>query len=436
MVPEPEFESYYGTPDPQDPDVEDARRPALPLPRRDWPAPRRVLAEGAAADRTAGPRAGRPARGCGGAARGTGSRSDPRPRPPGAVPEHAAGVQADLAAVGRVVHPGAVLDRWPRPPRLPSSPARAARSAGWPGSAPPPSAARLATYTAALLANTAVPAWHEAHRELPFVFAAAPARRRGRPRAARRTGAGEPPRGTPGRSGNRGRARGRRADGAAARRGRDEVPDRHGGRLHDSRPCPLGGRRGLCARGPTPSRRSGRIRSRAARWLAGPDGSACSLPARRRRRTRATRSRRSARGSTPTRRRPGNRTAMRACRSPRPRAEPFDPTPTPTPTPAHGRRPWAARNCRASSPVARSPTLACGPLTDTHLVGLARRRPPREANREQAVRHAEIRRVALALREAARDSVSSITTSCGTRLDELSRCLRPLLEDPAVLGHP
>ena len=29
----------------------------------------------------------------------------------------------------------------------------------------------LATYTAALLSSTAVPAWHEAHRELPFVFA-------------------------------------------------------------------------------------------------------------------------------------------------------------------------------------------------------------------------------------------------------------------------
>jgi hypothetical protein len=29
----------------------------------------------------------------------------------------------------------------------------------------------LATYTAALLANTAMPAWHEAYRELPFVFA-------------------------------------------------------------------------------------------------------------------------------------------------------------------------------------------------------------------------------------------------------------------------
>ena len=36
------------------------------------------------------------------------------------------------------------------------------------------------------------------------------------------------------------------------------------------------------------------------------------------------------------------------------------------------------------------------------LAGLARRRPPREASREQAVRHAEIRRLALALREAAR----------------------------------
>jgi DMSO reductase anchor subunit len=29
----------------------------------------------------------------------------------------------------------------------------------------------LVTYTGALFANTAVPAWHEAHRELPFVFA-------------------------------------------------------------------------------------------------------------------------------------------------------------------------------------------------------------------------------------------------------------------------
>ena len=55
---------------------------------------------------------------------------------------------------------------------------------------------------------------------------------------------------------------------------------------------------------------------------------------------------------------------------------------------------WAGTTPTASSPAARSPT--------TRLAGLARRRPPREASREQAVRHAEIRRLALALREAAR----------------------------------
>jgi transposase len=39
--------------------------------------------------------------------------------------------------------------------------------------------------------------------------------------------------------------------------------------------------------------------------------------------------------------------------------------------------------------------LARGPLTEARLASLARRRPPREASREQAVRHAEIRRLAL-----------------------------------------
>ena len=43
------------------------------------------------------------------------------------------------------------------------------------------SGCRSRTYTAALVANTAVPVWHEARRELPFVFAAA----RRRARAAR-----------------------------------------------------------------------------------------------------------------------------------------------------------------------------------------------------------------------------------------------------------
>jgi transposase len=46
--------------------------------------------------------------------------------------------------------------------------------------------------------------------------------------------------------------------------------------------------------------------------------------------------------------------------------------------------------------------LACGKLTATTLSELVKRRQPREASRAQAVRHAEIRRLALALREAAR----------------------------------
>jgi len=41
--------------------------------------------------------------------------------------------------------------------------------------------------------------------------------------------------------------------------------------------------------------------------------------------------------------------------------------------------------------------LARGALTDTILAGLARRRAPREASRDHAVRHAEIRRLTVAL---------------------------------------
>jgi transposase len=46
--------------------------------------------------------------------------------------------------------------------------------------------------------------------------------------------------------------------------------------------------------------------------------------------------------------------------------------------------------------------LARGPLSDTDLATLARRRPPREATREQAVRHAELRRLAVTLRDGRR----------------------------------
>ena len=59
---------------------------------------------------------------------------------------------------------------------------RAARAGGSRGRRGPPSRVGgaalgppLSTYTAALLADTAVPVWHEARRELPFVFAASSA---------------------------------------------------------------------------------------------------------------------------------------------------------------------------------------------------------------------------------------------------------------------
>ena len=46
--------------------------------------------------------------------------------------------------------------------------------------------------------------------------------------------------------------------------------------------------------------------------------------------------------------------------------------------------------------------LARGPLNDAVLAAIARRREPRDASRQQSVRHAEIRRLALALRESGR----------------------------------
>jgi transposase len=46
--------------------------------------------------------------------------------------------------------------------------------------------------------------------------------------------------------------------------------------------------------------------------------------------------------------------------------------------------------------------LARGPLNDAVLAAIARRREPRDASRHQSVRHAEIRRLALALRESGR----------------------------------
>ena len=78
-----------------------------------------------------------------------------------------------LAAMGPAAAGAAVADRLGVFPRL----GRAAEAvAGLLGPA-------LATYTGTLVADTAVPVWHEAGRELPFVFAGSAA---GRARLAER----------------------------------------------------------------------------------------------------------------------------------------------------------------------------------------------------------------------------------------------------------
>ena len=73
--------------------------------------------------------------------------------------------------------------------------------------------------------------------------------------------------------------------------------------------------------------------------------------------------------------------------------------------------------------------LARGALTDATLAGLARRRPPRDASREQAVRHAEIRRLALALRDAAR-ALKANRAQLQTIVDDLA----PGLTDRPGIG--
>ncbi len=87
-----------------------------------------------------------------------------------------------------------------------SGPGRAARgqrrdrrrSRAWaprPGAASAVTGPLLATYAGVLLADTAVPAWHEAYRHLPFLFAGSAMASAGRGRAGRhRPGLGPGPR--------------------------------------------------------------------------------------------------------------------------------------------------------------------------------------------------------------------------------------------------
>ncbi len=87
--------------------------------------------------------------------------------------------------------------------------------------------------------------------------------------------------------------------------------------------------------------------------------------------------------------------------------------------------------------------LARGTLTETTLTGLTRRRPPRDTTREQAVRHAEIRRLALAVRDARR-ALKANRAQLQTILDTLApkltehRGIGPISAAKAVVAfsHP
>jgi formate-dependent nitrite reductase membrane component NrfD len=168
MVPEPEFESYYGrqiikTPTWKTPDV------PLYLFLGGLAGASAVLAEGAAA--TGRPALERVARtaAAGGAAAGTVFLVHDLGRPERFLNMlRVFKVTSPLSVGSFILAPFSALSSAALASQLTGRLPRLGRLAGLGAAAfgPP-----LATYTAALVSNTAVPAWHEGHRELPFVFA-------------------------------------------------------------------------------------------------------------------------------------------------------------------------------------------------------------------------------------------------------------------------
>ena len=168
MVPQPEFESYYGRPILKEPTW---KTPDVPLYLflGGLAGASAMLAEGAAA--TGRPRLERVARAAAatGAAGGTVALIHDLGRPerflnmlrvfkPTSPLSVGSFILAPFGALSGAAFASHVTGRLPRLGRL--------AGLGAAAFGPP-----LATYTAALVANTAVPAWHEAHRELPIVFA-------------------------------------------------------------------------------------------------------------------------------------------------------------------------------------------------------------------------------------------------------------------------
>ncbi|HEU0288959.1 MAG TPA: NrfD/PsrC family molybdoenzyme membrane anchor subunit [Nocardioidaceae bacterium] len=167
LLPEPEFESYYGRPIVKTPTWKNPDVP-LYLFLGGLAGGSALLAEGAAlTDRPGLERVTRLAAAAG-AAGGTAALIHDLGRPerflnmlrvfkPTSPLSVGSFILAPFGALSTAAVGSQLTGRFPRLGRL--------AGAGAAVLGPP-----LTTYTAALIANTAIPAWHEAHRELPFVF--------------------------------------------------------------------------------------------------------------------------------------------------------------------------------------------------------------------------------------------------------------------------
>jgi hypothetical protein len=167
MVPEPEFESYYGrqiikTPTWKTPDV------PLYLFLGGLAGGSAVLAEGAALTGNRTLERMTRAVAAGGAGIGTVFLIHDLGRPMRFLNMlRVLKITSPLSVGSYILAPFATLSSAAMASQVTGKLPRLGRLAGVGAAAfgPP-----LAAYTAALFANTAVPAWHEAHRELPFVF--------------------------------------------------------------------------------------------------------------------------------------------------------------------------------------------------------------------------------------------------------------------------
>ncbi len=168
MVPEPEFESYYGkqiikTPTWKTPDV------PLYLFIGGLAGASGILAEGAAVRRMPGLERVARSAAAGGAVIGTAALVHDLGRPERFLHMlRVLKVTSPLSVGSYILAPFGGLSAVAAASNLTGKLPRLGRLAGVGTAAfgPP-----LATYTAALVSNTAVPAWHEGYREMPFIFA-------------------------------------------------------------------------------------------------------------------------------------------------------------------------------------------------------------------------------------------------------------------------